>query len=80
MWASRMEEEAVNDHHDCHDSDKEVGGTWGGPDLVEVSEWTGKFLTSACNQSVSTEARRQTWGHYHLLKVAATNALNLDVS
>ena len=40
-WAPRMEEEAANEHHDCHDSDEESDGMWGGPDLVKVSEWTG---------------------------------------
>ena len=77
-WASRMEEEEANVHHDRQDSDEEGDGTWGGPDLVEVSEWTGKFLTNACTRSVSNEARRRTRGRYQLPKVAATKAPNLD--
>ena len=47
-WVSRMEEEAASDHNDHHNLDEEGDGMWGGPDLVEVSEWTGKFLTNAC--------------------------------
>ena len=56
-WASRMEEEAANDHRDRNDLDDEGDGTWGGPDLFEVSEWTGTFLTNACTRSLSNEAR-----------------------
>ena len=48
LWASRMEEEEANNHHDHRDFDEEGDKTWGGPNLVEVSEWTGKFLTNAC--------------------------------
>ena len=37
-WADRVEEE----ENDClhHDSDEEIDGTWGGPDLVELSKET----------------------------------------
>ena len=42
---TRVEEE--NDHL-RHDSDEEMDGTWGGPDLVEVSIETHKLLTVAC--------------------------------
>ena len=61
-----------------HDSGEEMDGTWGGPDLVEVSEETHKLLTVACTQSVSNETRKRSHGHFPLPKVVATKSPNLD--
>ena len=55
-----MEEEAVNDHHDHHDSDEEDDGTWGRPNLLEVSKWTGKFLTNVFTRRMSNEETKNS--------------------
>ena len=74
-WADRVKEE-----NDClrHDSDEEMDGTWGRPDLVRVSEETHKLLTVACTRSVSNETRKHSHGRFLLPKVVATKLPNLD--